>query len=113
MKFYRHFYVLTQKKLSVKFSGFVVFYLCLFSTNCFKLGKCTDFKVYFPSLLTNFCLLKWWKDLYTCNDEFICVVTLVSKSTNLMAMKCLAESPQSLSVTTELRVETVEFLFIK
>ena len=103
------------KKLSVRFSGFVVLiyiFVCFQQIN-YKLGKCTDFKVSFPSLLTNFCLLKPWKDLYTCNDEFICVVTLVSKSTNLIAVKCLAESAQSLSAITELRVDTVEFLFIK
>ena len=101
------------KKMSVKFSGFVVLYLC-FQQITYKLGKCTDFKVSFPSLLTNFRLLvlvkswkiKLWKDLYTCNDEFIYVVNLVSKPTNLMALKLLAESPQSLSVVTELRVET-------
>ena len=93
--------------------GLWFFIFVCFQQIAYKLGKCTDFKVYFPSLLINFCLLKWWKDLYTCNDEFICVVTLVSKSTNLMAMKCLAESSQSLSAITELRVETVEFLFIK
>ena len=34
------------------------------------------------------------------------MVNLVSKPTNLIALKLLAESPQSLSVITELRVET-------